>query len=290
MADDAGDFAARTVRASNAARQRQDRCVGAACHQRGEHQPDRAAPVAEGQQHHAMHHQREVDGRHQPVGLQEASVGETLDQRDGRQHDKAVEGPLADGFGQAALFLEEAEDFDSLLWARAALRARQPAPAHGPFRPLGPQPVDGRQRQAGDAQPFVQAVALVEPTQERLEPQRAQCEQHRHAHDAHREDAGVMHGERADREVAAVAEVHRVGQPPQQTEPRQDQDESELDAFHDVTLVKADRPGSRYRADRCNHCAPRHGQGLYRHVGDADPLPSPRFVRVCTPDPRTAAV
>ena len=229
-------MAVRTAPAADAAGERAQRSPAAGGHQHAHDHAERLRPVGEGQQHHAMHDQCEVHRRHHAVGLHETAVGEALDQRDRGEHGEEVEGPLADGFGEAALLLEEAEELDGLLGARAARGFLQPAPADRPLGALGPQPVHHADRQAGDAQPLVQPVGLVHAAEQRLERGGAQGEDHRDAHRAHGEHAGVVDRERAQREVGVALDQQWIGPPPQQAEGGEDEEECEFDVLHDGSL------------------------------------------------------
>ena len=246
---------------ADTARQRDHGGDAAAGHQHGEHDAHRLRPVGKGRQQHRVEDQRQVGDGQQAVGLEEQAVGEALGERDHDQHHRRVEGPLAHRFREATLGAEEDLDRVGERRLRPPLGLHQPAPAHRPLRALRPQPVDHREHQAGDAQPLVQAVGLVQPVEQRLHPHRAQRQDHAHAHDADADHAGVVDRHRAQGKVFIAVGQQRIGHPPQQAEQQQQPSVRKPDVVHRLLhSLEIPRPlrcigCARHRTD-CFDCAP----------------------------------
>ena len=221
--------------------QQHDDGGAAAGHEQSRRQPaDRRGPVGELQQHHAVEDQHQVGNGQQSVALVEPVVGKIADQRQDDQGDRRVERPLAQALRQAALALKPGLDGvvhgrppTAATTAAATRRPLKQAPADGPLRRIDPQPVQNGEDQRIDAQPLVQAVHLVEPAQPLLGPLRPQRENHRQAHAAHGDDAGVLAHVATPLEQRRSLVEPRFGQKPQQRQDREADPESALDVLHD---------------------------------------------------------
>ena len=88
---------------------------------------------------------------------------------------------------------------------RSPRRAHQSACLHHPFGNDFEQPVHQRQQRRTDAEPLVQSVVAVEPTQCRLDLHRSCGEQERERHEPDREQSGQV-----DQHAPQVPEVCRA--------------------------------------------------------------------------------
>src|SRR3546814_6285138 len=70
----------------------------------------------------------------------EEAVGNALDERDGDQRNHGIKGPLAQTLRRVAETGEQGLDRIACGRLRATRRSFEPAPPHGPFRTLRPQP------------------------------------------------------------------------------------------------------------------------------------------------------
>lgn len=149
-----------------------------------------------------MEDQNEIDQRQKPMRPVEEAVGNTLDERDRDQRNHGIKGPLAQALRRVAEIGEQGFDRIACGRLRATRRSFEPAPSHGPFRTLRPQPVNDCRDQCRNAEPFVDPIHLVQPAQPMLRPARADGEDHRDAHADDRQDTAILHRCVADREKA----------------------------------------------------------------------------------------
>src|SRR3546814_7669257 len=78
-----------------------------------------------------------------------------------------IKGPLAQTLRRVAETGEQGLDRIACGRLRATRRSFEPAPPHGPFRTLRPQPVRDGRDQCRDAEPFVETIPLVQSAQTR---------------------------------------------------------------------------------------------------------------------------
>jgi len=220
------------------ARQRQDRGPAAGCQQQAHDQAERGTPVGERHQHHGMEDQQQIERRQPAVGLEEPAVGKAFDQSQHDQQGRPIERPFADRFGQPALALQQAGQAFLGLPGAAPRRTLQPAEADQPLGDLCPAPVDHRQHQAGDAQPFVQAVGLVEPVEQRLHAHRACGEEDRHAHCPHHQYAAEMNHGRAQGPELERLDQQVIGHQPERDQRGEQPDKGQFDGFHRASSRK----------------------------------------------------
>src|SRR3546814_11929984 len=105
----------------------------------------------------------------------EEAVGNALDERDGDQRNHGIKGPLAQTLRRVAETGEQGLDRIACGRLRATRRSFEPAPPHGPFRTLRPQPVRDGRDQCRDAEPFVETIHLVQSAPPMFELGRAPC-------------------------------------------------------------------------------------------------------------------
>ena len=164
-------------------------------HQHGAHPANGLGPVIGLHQHHRVVGQGQVGQGDQAVRLHKPVVGKALDQGQHDEHGGSVKRPFAHVLRQAALAAQPGLQCAQGVGVAAGFARGlfQPAPAHHPLGALGPPPVQHAGHQGANAQPFVQAVHLVQALQARLQPLRAQCQQHGQAHQAHGEHTAELH-------------------------------------------------------------------------------------------------
>ena len=125
---------------------------------------------------------------HQPVRVSEVAVRDASNQCNENQNDQRVEGPFAHRLGQAALLAKKGLHAFQLR-TRTSGWTHKPAPAHGPFRGLDPQPMHNGGRQGSHPQPLVQTVHLVQSAHWRLDGHWTYRQHHRHRHGRESEQA-----------------------------------------------------------------------------------------------------
>ena len=240
VADDGRHFSRDLAARRHAPKQHQEGGHAAGSHQHGHDGSQHAAPVVEFQQDDRVPDQRQVGHGQQVMDFKEMAVRKALDQGQNHQRQRRVKRPFADALGQMALVQKELLDqIRRQGGSGRAHRALQQPPAHQPFGSLGHQPVSHGQRQPRNAQPFVQAVHLVEAAQIRFEHDGANGQQHRHAHDADAQHAGVLHQHRPPTEQATQARpVGLIGEPPETCEQQQVNPENTFYGLH-LTLLFA---------------------------------------------------
>ena len=171
--------------------------------------------------------------------LDEQAVGKVFDQCQYQQEQCDVKSFFSQFFRKPALAAQPCFQGAGYLrctagWA-ATSRAFEPAPAHHPFAALGPPPVQQAADQGHDAQPFVQAIHLVQPVECAFQPYGAHGQQHADAHGANGDDAAVLYEHAPEGEIAQRLRPQRVGQQPQAGCEQQKSPEGDFDVSHEFS-------------------------------------------------------
>ena len=224
---------------THAAQQHQHRRDHAS-HQQYRHGPaDRLRPVVILEQHERMPCQHQIRNGQPLVRAYKPVIRKALHEGQHHQHQRGIEGPLAQRLGQPALRAQpllQRQDLiraaTVLLPAAAAHRPLQPAPAHHPLGALRPPPVQHAGHQRRDTQPLVQAVHLVEPVQRTLQPTGADRQHHGQAHGAKGDHAAVLHEHGTERKVPPRFGKQRVCHQPQAGQQHQAAPQRHAYPFH----------------------------------------------------------
>ncbi len=180
-----------------------------------------------------MEHEEEKYYRKQPVNLQEVAIGKPAQQREYHEDDERVEADLTNGSRRILQRAEKRRPFCTRRGtSRLARGRRHHAKGGEPSWSADPQPVRDRHEEAGDAEPLVQPVALVEPADEGLHLRRSYRQYHRHTYHAHGEDASVVDERQPHLREWSGVQQDRIGGDPQSRDADAQYPEADLDARH----------------------------------------------------------